>query len=240
MFKIIEEKQNDISRVKILNKTTGEYLSIVPEYGANVNELVLQKHNKLFSILDGNNCTDEFKTRRIFNSAKLFPFPNRVNEGKYNFSGKSYQLPINYEDEGNSVHGFVYDKKFEIYNTNVNSNEIVITGNNLIPKGTKEFSGYQKLSRIGEIEFDSCFILNSNINQHIVELYESKENNKISLWFEGGKGKYNYLQLYIPPDRNSIAIEPTTCNVDSYNNKAGLQILNPNEWYSAKYGVKLL
>ncbi|MBU0474326.1 MAG: hypothetical protein KKF62_09190 [Bacteroidetes bacterium] len=35
------------------------------------------------------------------------------------------------------------------------------------------------------------------------------------LWQEVGKGKYNYLQFYTPPKRNSVAVEPKTRNVNS-------------------------
>ena len=51
--------------------------------------------------------------------------------------------------------------------------------------------------------------------------------------------KYNYLQVFIPPLRNSIAIEPMTCNTDAFNNKEGLIILEPDQQFKASYGVSI-
>jgi aldose 1-epimerase len=52
--------------------------------------------------------------------------------------------------------------------------------------------------------------------------------------------KYNYVVLYIPPDRNSIAVEPMTSSIDAFNNKEGLIILKPEEFWSASMGFSLL
>jgi aldose 1-epimerase len=51
--------------------------------------------------------------------------------------------------------------------------------------------------------------------------------------------KYNFLQVYTPPHRNTIAIEPMTCLADAFNNKKGLIILKPSETASFSFGVKL-
>jgi aldose 1-epimerase len=40
---------------------------------------------------------------------------------------------------------------------------------------------------------------------------------------------YPYLQLYTPPDRKSIAIENLSGAPDCFNNKMGLQTLQPQE-----------
>lgn len=70
-------------------------------------------------------------------------------------------------------------------------------------------------------------------------VYDKEQNIKIEPWQEKGPNKYNYLQLYIPPDRNSIAIEPMTCNIDAFNNHNGLITLQPKESFDAKYGVRV-
>ena len=51
---------------------------------------------------------------------------------------------------------------------------------------------------------------------------------------------FNYLQLYIPPDRSSIAIEPMTCSVDAFNNGDGLIILEVAEVIKASCGFELI
>ena len=41
-----------------------------------------------------------------------------------------------------------------------------------------------------------------------------------------------YLQVYTPPDRKSIAIEPMTCIANAFNNGIGLKNLQPEETYN--------
>ena len=112
MFQILEEKQNDLDRIRIINKKTGEYLSIIPRYGANINELLLRNKTGLHAILDGNNKKSDFDGGGIYNSAKMTPFPNRIEDGRYTFKGKKYQLDLNFVHEKNAIHGLICDKPF--------------------------------------------------------------------------------------------------------------------------------
>src|SRR5258708_869842 len=36
----------------------------------------------------------------------LFPFPNRIRDGKFNFGWKDYQLPLNDSTKKNAIHGW--------------------------------------------------------------------------------------------------------------------------------------
>jgi aldose 1-epimerase len=47
-------------------------------------------------------------------SAILFPFPNRLRDGKYSFEGKDYAFPINEPDNQNALHGFLYSEDFAL------------------------------------------------------------------------------------------------------------------------------
>ena len=44
--------------------------------------------------------------------AILFPFANRINEGKYEFQGSQYSLPCNEPGRDNAIHGLIFDKQF--------------------------------------------------------------------------------------------------------------------------------
>jgi len=48
-----------------------------------------------------------------------------------------------------------------------------------------------------------------------------------------------YLQIYTPPHRKTIAIEPMTCPADAFNNKYGLKVLAPKETYSWNMKLKV-
>ena len=47
--------------------------------------------------------------------------------------------------------------------------------------------------------------------------------------------KENFLQLYTPDQPNTIAIEPMTGAADNFNNKIGLQTLQPNDIYKVEW-----
>ena len=59
-----------------------------------------------------------------------------------------------------------------------------------------------------------------------VNLVSRKTGIILNIWQESSRNKYNYLVLYTPPDRKSIAIEPITSNIDSFNSKEDVIILN--------------
>ncbi len=315
MFEIIEEPLNDLQRLKLLNTETGEFVSIIPQFGANVNEIVLQKQGKVHSILEGNESRASFKGKGVFKGAHLLPFPNRIKEGRYTFKGISYQLPLNYPDEGHAAHGFIYNKPFELTSTFANptfaratlqyhydgnnkgypfplniqiiyqleekngfqcqvevtnigeqaipfgcgwhpffklgrkidqlnlkfsADRRIIFDSQLIPTGqTEKFAYFKQLKRIGNHHFDACFKLQESTTNHQTELFDEQKDLKIILWQETGPSKFNYLQVYTPPNRQSIALEPMTCNVDAFNNGQGLIILKPQQKFSAKFGVQL-
>lgn len=64
-----------------------------------------------------------------YNSAILFPFVNRIDNGKYIFNKKEYQFKINEPANNNALHGLVYNKKFvfEDEHTRINSTSITLS-----------------------------------------------------------------------------------------------------------------
>lgn len=98
----------------------------------------------------------------------------------------------------------------------------------MIPTGEKEkFETFSNPKPIHETVFDDCFVLNGQSGQ--VKLQDPVKNITITLTPERGEGKYNFVQVYVPEDRKTIAIEPMTSPPDGLNNKEGLIELAPNE-----------
>jgi aldose 1-epimerase len=91
----------------------------------------------------------------------------------------------------------------------------------MIPNGeiTKD-DYFDEGKKIGGTHFDDCYLLNPSKNQ-------------IKLSYEGRSiivqpiHNYPYLQIYTPDDRKSIAIENLSGAPNCFNNKMGLQILEP-------------
>jgi len=114
MIKLEKIHENDLEQLKIFNENTGEYISVVPKFGANINQIVLSNEGTLIPIMKGNYDLPGFSGKSIFKGAHLIPFPNRIKDGKYNFNGNTFELEKNYPEENNAAHGFIYDKQFEI------------------------------------------------------------------------------------------------------------------------------
>ncbi len=105
----------------------------------------------------------------------------------------------------------------------------------LIPTGKKvKSSHFEKLEKIGVKEFDTGYAFQNPRNQVLL----IDEKNDVAISIETDEG-YGYLQIYTPPHRESIAIEPMTCSADAFNNKDGLRIVNPGEVISHSFSIKV-
>lgn len=134
-----------------------------------------------------------------------------------------------------------------LFYNNLNINEVELQFNSvskidvddeLIPTGTTTaFFDFNALTKIGETVFDNCFVI-ENHQQALVILKDAKTKTLIELTFETGANKFNFLQLYTPPNRNSIAIEPMTGWPDAFNNKQGLILIAPQTKKMFQFEIK--
>ena len=97
-------------RYHLHHPATGTGFSIVPGRGANVLHLDFQGEN----VLDGYTTPEELEAAKWGKSALLFPFPNRLDQGRYEWLGRSYQFPLNNSATENAIHGFVREEAFEV------------------------------------------------------------------------------------------------------------------------------
>jgi len=109
-----------------------------------------------------------------------------------------------------------------------------------IPTGKRTpFRDYTSPVEIGEKRFNTCFLVDGKKGKAVTQLISEDRGVTLSVWQETGMNKFNYLVVYTPPDRKSIAIEPMTSNVDSFNNGKGLIVLPPNGEFAAKCGIQI-
>ena len=106
----------------------------------------------------------------------------------------------------------------------------------MIPTGKKfastRFDVFRKLKGI---DLDTCFELNDKGKINAVRL-KAGDEYEIGLWQDGA---YGFIQIYIPAEGQSIAIEPMTCGIDAFNTGEGLRILAPGESWEVFCGVGL-
>ena len=125
MFSILSEKLGPLDTLKILNGETGEYTVIIPGFGATLNELALKKDNALHNLIDGCYSYEDLLTegKLRFKGPKLFPFPNRIKDGKYSFEGSEYQLKRNFVSQNHAIHGLLIESKFNVIEKNIDDDK---------------------------------------------------------------------------------------------------------------------
>ncbi|MEM7104151.1 MAG: hypothetical protein AAF502_13520 [Bacteroidota bacterium] len=107
----------------------------------------------------------------------------------------------------------------------------------MIPTGsTKICSDFADFRVIGEKEFDTGYYLHENNKRQVTKIRSEVQNAELQIWQEN----YPYLQVYTPPGRQSIAIEPMTCATDVFNNGMGQMVLQPGDSFSGQFGVSLM
>ncbi|OWY26113.1 aldose 1-epimerase [Sphingobacteriales bacterium UPWRP_1] len=300
-----------------VNHQSGSGFTIIPGFGAVLNELVLVKDQTAFSVIDGHTTDAMLLENQWFRSAKLTPFPNRVNSGRYTFMGKLYQLPVNFAPQHHAIHGLVFNLPFTCTGSSISEHQASVslqlhytgniqgypfpfllqlvyvlqeqnrftctttftntgaaplpfadgwhpyftlgsqTVNQLflrlpacrelqtnplqIPTGQLlPYSKFEQLTPIGNTELDTGFaILPQPENTATTTLFNATENLTLNIWQQVKPNSYNYLQIFTPPHRQSIAIEPMTAAPDCFNNGMGLQMLQPGAIFTASYGVVL-
>ncbi len=309
MYQLDVSAFGDYKQYAVQNESSNNGFTIVPDVGACM--LDLRFAGK--SVLDGYTTPEELQENKWAKNVVLYPFPNRLKQGKYEWAGKQYQFPVNDPATGNALHGlgmqaplrveniemtehyakitcigqragdeeaypfaytfsvafkmkepgyftcemtFVNDdqqpipvgfgwhpyfklaEKVDDLELKVPACEEILIDDKMLPTGKRRaFPPFEELARIGKTNLDNCFVLKAAAGREEVRLQNGAQ--QLYFWQEAGEGKFNYLQLFIPPGRQSIAIEPMTCNINAFNNGEGLIILEPGAQASAQFGFSL-
>lgn len=307
-----EFQEVQVEEVKCLQlKKEGEtVMEILPDHGATLNQLKFKHGDDWISVVQGYADYKEVPSFPGSRSGILFPFPNRLKEGKYSYQGIQYQFPTEEKHHGNAIHGMVRKEAFQLEDYHVNeeggsaklsylysgdrnyypfpfglylefrySNNQLETfftvenrGNTKMPVGlgwhpyfkvgqtvidevelklpivsqvmlneinlptgeVKDYLRFENFEPIADSNFDDCFKL---IMQDRSAIYSFSQGFGLAL--EPSK-EFLFLQVYIPGDRQSIAIEPMNCNVDAFNNQEGLMNLEKGSTYKASFTIRAM
>ncbi len=121
-FKETKDKNRLLDHLHLSN---GELTAkIYPNLGGSLQHLTF----KGVDIIDGINPdeTGLEDYRNTFKSSILFPFPNRVKDGKYTFGEHTYELSINDLNFNNAIHGLVHDRQFSYEIVENDSDKIIL------------------------------------------------------------------------------------------------------------------
>ena len=299
---LLENLYNSLYTLKEIETQGLHYIELTSSDGASKAQISLNQGGRLSNLVfEDTQVLADFDASTYENnyaSSILFPFVNRIKDGKYKFNNSKYTLNCNEVDKNNALHGLVYNKTFACTKKALTLNnasvtlqykdygkhqgfpfkfniELIYTLNkkgiivsvNIINKDEKPFPfslGWHPYFYSKNL-YNSTLSFRSNKkyvfdNQQIIsgttdlniempfqlkavtldDCYPLKTNEIDFLTPEysfniASTSKENFLQLYTPEVRNVIAIEPMTGAVDNFNNKIGLQTLQPNETYSMKW-----
>jgi aldose 1-epimerase len=112
------------------------------------------------------------------------------------------------------------------------SREIMVEGT-MIPVGSRKNISFNTAQRLAGLKLDTGFILHQN---HTNETVLKSADREVIVWQDKS---YPFVQVFIPPSRTSIAIEPMSCWANAFNNKKGLVVLRPGENWAGEYGVSV-
>ncbi|MFY0600614.1 MAG: hypothetical protein JXR03_13160 [Cyclobacteriaceae bacterium] len=295
---------DDVKHIELISDDNILF-SFAPDHGARLTELAFKQDDKLTSVL-WEVSPDDCKTGEWCKNEILFPFPNRIDGGKYQFSGKEYQFPINEEKLNNALHGMLRMEAFEVVDQTADENEASVTlrynylgdkeyypfpftfdisykygltntftvvfkinnegkealpfglgwhpyfklgdslssvqldlpdtdhlilGERNLPTGEEKSFNHNKLA-LEDFSLDDCLRLkNGKVKYQL-------SSDSIRLKMEGSK-EYRYLQLFTPEGLGTVAVEPMTSGVNTFNNKEGLRQLEAGELFEVFFTISV-
>lgn len=119
--------------------------------------------------------------------------------------------------------------------------EELLVGPNMIPTGERKVCspGWLSLNKLGDTQLDTCFaVIQNQLGAARTEIKAADKSIHLAIVQEAGADLYNYLQVYSPPGRTALAIEPMTCPPDAFNNGEALWTLSAGEQKSASWWVE--
>ncbi len=116
--------------------------------------------------------------------------------------------------------------------------ERIEVDNRMIPTGEKTpYTNFEKSTKIENTSFDNAFKTTSTTDDtHKIYLTNPKKETKLTYFQDS---IFPYFQIFIPPHRKSVAIEPMSCNIDAFNNGEGLLVLEKGKSWKGSFGVGL-
>ncbi|AMV40625.1 aldose 1-epimerase [Planctomyces sp. SH-PL62] len=112
-FRVDVEKRGGRDVYTMHDDVSGASASVLPSYGFNLFDLRLPIAGEVRPVIVSDPTFAEAPSRAGGNGTPiLFPFPNRIRGGSFNFEGKSYAVPAG--NGPNAIHGFAIDAPWDV------------------------------------------------------------------------------------------------------------------------------
>lgn len=313
-FELLSNPLGKLARL-VIRHASGAELEVLSGFGAGLNAWRIPTTQGMVELLSGYASESDLNTRHADTSAgvRLSPFPNRLNGGKWNWSGLSGELPINFKWQPHAIHGLLHTKAWEFvsFKSDMEAAELtlrrhwdgahlgypfpftatsifrleahsfsvrsqtqnqgttelpygegwhpyfslgapvdelqlqlppvqeVMVNDLSIPTGErKPFLCFEQSACIQDRFIDNCWAVESPLEVVSTHLHHPVSGRSLEIWQQNAPGQYRYIQAYTPPDRQSIAIEPMTCEPDVLNHHRDLMVIPPQQSVELCWGAR--
>ncbi len=125
--RVSSETRGGRAVITLRDDASGASASILPGFGFNLFDLRLPVAGRVLPMIHAAEGWADNPTKPGRNGIPvLFPFPNRIDRGKYQFGGTSYQIPIN--SGPHAIHGFGIQAPWEVIDQAEGADGASLTG----------------------------------------------------------------------------------------------------------------
>ncbi len=113
-YSVTKDEQEGMSVYILKDQESGCEARVVPEFGSNCFRYGFNVDGEWIDVLDSPPRLAVLKERASgYGIPILFPFPNRIREGKFTFEGQEYQFDVP-RPGANSIHGLVINRPWKV------------------------------------------------------------------------------------------------------------------------------
>ena len=195
-------------------------------------------YNKTFKVINEEVSKSKATLKLEYNEVNKsngFPYKYTI-QLIYILSDKGLKLNVQIKNTDSKPFPFTigwhpYFISKDLYNSSLQfvTSKKVVLGDRMITTGVEDVI-ISDMFEIKDQKLDDCYILDGKIIKFYTPNYDLEMK---------ASSHETFLQMYTPPRANTIAIEPTTGVSDSFNNKIGLQVLEPNKTYEVEWEINL-
>jgi aldose 1-epimerase len=136
-YRVSTEEHGKQTVYALRDDAAGSSAAVLPSFGFNLFDLRLPVAGKPERVLDAApDFAENPRSAGRNGTPVLFPFPNRVRGGRFEFHKKSYTLPIT--NGPNAIHGFALNVPWDVVEHKATATEATITGRFQISKNAPE------------------------------------------------------------------------------------------------------
>ncbi len=194
-----------------------------------------------------NGCVVEL--RHVSEGCEGYPFPFTITV-RYTLSESKLHFEFMVVNTGNTnmPFGFGWHPYFtlggavEDIELKLPAVKEIVVDERLIPTGEKKaFVEFSELHRLENTKFDTGFTCADG--QKKVILHERTKKIQLELDMGDKESIWQYVQVFTPPQdsiaKNTLAVEPMTCEANAFNTGEGLKVLKPGEELGDAFRVKV-